>query len=487
MSSITEHTACIIGGGMSGLITGALLAKNGYSVTVLEKNHIIGGGLQSFRRGDAVFNTGMQAFCGYDKEFALYHLFRYFDFKENDTLRIVPLDKDAQELVWTDSYHCYRLPKTRKQYESYLISQFPHQSEGIHRLLNDIYEIGNTFDYFRLHPMQRHEEAAKYAIITARQLLGRHLTDDRLIQLFEYVGMHLGYNLSVLPATELGMILNLYIEGGWRLAGGNFYLTDQLVSVIEKNKGNVLRNAEVCEVTTENKKVNQVKTTDGRKFNADIYICAMPPSPFVHMLTDNDILRFSTFERIKDFRNDSSCCICHIRLKANKFKYLNHLIFIPTPTQDNHLPHYISMLTPPGKDQDEWAHTVEILQFFKYEDFTQWENTQTGRRGLDYEQMKDSIAQKIIDYVSIYYPELKPAVDKVYLSTPLTIRDYYNNPLGAAYSQQGLFIPIKTKANNLFMTGQAVQYQGLFGVATTSIATAETILGNSLIEEIKQA
>ena len=65
MGDTKQHTACIIGGGMSGLFTGALLAKNGYKVTVLEKNHIIGGGLQSFRRGDAVFNTGMQSFAGY--------------------------------------------------------------------------------------------------------------------------------------------------------------------------------------------------------------------------------------------------------------------------------------------------------------------------------------------------------------------------------------------------------------------------------------
>ena len=42
---------CIMGGGLGGLMTGALLAKEGYRVTVLEKNRIIGGGLQSFRRG----------------------------------------------------------------------------------------------------------------------------------------------------------------------------------------------------------------------------------------------------------------------------------------------------------------------------------------------------------------------------------------------------------------------------------------------------
>ena len=36
---------CIIGAGLGGLFTGAILAKEGFEVTVLEKNATIGGGL----------------------------------------------------------------------------------------------------------------------------------------------------------------------------------------------------------------------------------------------------------------------------------------------------------------------------------------------------------------------------------------------------------------------------------------------------------
>ena len=105
MSNQNPHTVCIIGGGMSGLFTGALLAKNGYKVTVLEKNHIIGGGLQSFRRGDAVFNTGMQAFCGYGDDFALKHFIDYVGLNHDD-LHFVPLDSNAQEIVCTPALEC---------------------------------------------------------------------------------------------------------------------------------------------------------------------------------------------------------------------------------------------------------------------------------------------------------------------------------------------------------------------------------------------
>lgn len=485
MSDKNPHTVCIIGGGMSGLFTGALLAKNGYQVTVLEKNHIIGGGLQSFRRGDAVFNTGMQAFCGYGDDFALKHFIDYIGLNHED-IHFVPLDSNAQEIVWTDKKHVYRLPKTRKRYEEYLISQFSHEAKGIHQLLDAVYEIGSTFDYFWLHPMQLHPAAAKYGVITARQLIDSCISDEELKHLFEYVGMHLGYNLSCLPATELGMILNLYIEGGWRIAGGNLPFAKQLVQFIEENGGKVYTNTEVSKVTAENRKVVSIKTADGRTFVADQYVCAIPPKTFIQ-ITDGEVLRSTTYDRIMEFNNDSSCCICHIKLKPNSMRYRNNLIFVPTPTADNSLPHYISMLTPPSLNQGEWADTVEILTFTRYGEYKKWEHTRTGHRGADYEKKKEQLSQKTIAYVSQFYPELRDAVDTVYISTPLTVRDYYGNPDGAVYAQQGMFAPVKTKASNLFMTGQSVQYQGLFGTLTTSIAVAEIMMGKSLIDEIAKA
>ena len=485
MSNQKPHTVCIIGGGMSGLFTGALLAKNGYQVAVLEKNHIIGGGLQSFRRGDAVFNTGMQAFCGYGDDFALKHFIDYIGL-DHDDLHFVQLDSDAQEIVWTDREHAYRLPKTRKKYEEYLISQFPHETTGIHQLLDAIYEIGSTFDYFWLHPMQLHPAAAKYGVITARQLIDSCISDKTLKRLFEYVGMHLGYNLSCLPATELGMILNLYIEGGWRIAGGNLPFAKQLAQFIEENGGKVYNNSEVSKVTAENREVVSVETMDGLIYEADQYVCAIPPKAFLK-ITNGEVLRSTTYNRIMDFNNDSSCFICHIKLKPNSMRYRNNLIFIPTPTADQSLPHYISMLTPPTLNQGEWADTVEILTFTRYGEYKQWENTRTGHRGVDYEETKEQLAQRTIAYISRFYPELSEAVDTIYVSTPLTVRDFYGNPDGAVYAQQGMFAPVKTKASNLFMTGQSVQYQGLFGTLTTSIAVAEIMMGKSLIGEIAKA
>ena len=59
-----RENVIIIGGGFGGLVTGALLAKEGVSVTVFEKNIIPGGGLQCFQRRGYNFETGMHILGG---------------------------------------------------------------------------------------------------------------------------------------------------------------------------------------------------------------------------------------------------------------------------------------------------------------------------------------------------------------------------------------------------------------------------------------
>ena len=57
-------TTVIIGGGLGGLFAGAILSREGFKVTVLEKNDTAGGGLQNFRRFGMKFDTGMHVIGG---------------------------------------------------------------------------------------------------------------------------------------------------------------------------------------------------------------------------------------------------------------------------------------------------------------------------------------------------------------------------------------------------------------------------------------
>ena len=68
-------TCLIIGCGTGGLVTGALLAKEGYQVTILEKNVLIGGGLQTFTHHGASYPSGMHVFGGFQEGGSLHKIF----------------------------------------------------------------------------------------------------------------------------------------------------------------------------------------------------------------------------------------------------------------------------------------------------------------------------------------------------------------------------------------------------------------------------
>lgn len=485
MSNSNQHTVCIIGGGMSGLFTGALLAKNGYKVTVLEKNHIIGGGLQSFRRGDAVFNTGLQAFGGYEPGMLFYQMVRYIGIKETK-LNIIPLNDESEVVVWTKTGHCYQLPKGRHAFEKYLSSKFPYQANGLNGLLNELEKISQTFDYIWFRQPQIHPEISDYIHLTAEQLIRKYLTDEELIDIFGYFTIHHGYQFNRIPALEFGMMTVLMLSGLQTIAGGTINLANGFADYICEHEGQILNDTEIRKVHIDEGNIEYIEATSGQKFYADKYVSAISPSVLLSMV-DAPIFRLSSEKRIVTYTNDFSSIIAYLKLKPQSFPYINSWVFVPTMQNDSIIPTYISLVTPPTQNQGEWADTLEIFIPAHYADFEKWEDTQTGRRGKEYEAFKQEKVRNIIDYVAQYYPQIKKAIDHVYCSSPLTVRDYYNNPLGATFSQAGLNIPIKTKSRNLFITGQSVMYQTLFGVAVTSIMVAETILGRNIIEEIAKA
>ncbi len=482
MNNSQKKTVCIIGGGMSGLFTGALLAKNGYKVTVLEKNHIIGGGLQSFRRGDAVFNTGLQAFGGLENGMILQRLLSYLNIKQDD-LNITALNESAECIVWTDKNHCFYLPKGENNFISYLIQNFPREKDGIIKLFECVDEISRTFDYIWLRKPQQHTEIGKYIGVSAEQLIRRYLSDETLISLLGHFTIHHGYQFKLVSALEFGMMTKLMISGLYTIIDGTINFALGLEKYINKLGGEVKHGIEIEKINVENKTVKSVKSVDDEIFNADIFVSAITPKLLLDM-TEAPIFRNASKIRIEEHQNTFSSFIVYVRLKDNSFPFINSWIFVPTITKRIDIPNYISIVTPPIQNQGKWAKTMEIFVPAYYKDFQQWEDTTTGKRGNDYEIYKTHIANEILNQVNNYYPGIHQCIDKIYTSSPLTVRDYYNNPQGATFSQSGLFLPVRTNVDNLFLSGQGVMYHTLLGVAVTSIMTAENILGRSLIEEI---
>jgi len=82
------------------------------------------------------------------------------------------------------------------------------------------------------------------------------------------------------------------------------------------------------------------------------------------------------------------------------------------------------------------------------------------------------------------FPDIRSKIETVFSASPLTIRDYYNVKEGAIYGTVSdcnnmalSHIPVRTKINNLLLTGQNINLHGILGVPLTALITCGELIG----------
>ena len=117
----------IIGAGLGGLECGYILAKNGMQVTVLEREAQVGGCLQTFRRGAALFDTGFHYVGALGEGESLHTLFRYFNLLDLPWLK---LDTECFDEVVIGE-QTFRFANGHQPFMETMAAYFPREREGL--------------------------------------------------------------------------------------------------------------------------------------------------------------------------------------------------------------------------------------------------------------------------------------------------------------------------------------------------------------------
>lgn len=150
---MNRYDVIIIGGGLSGLTAAAYLAKKGYKVIVLEKQHQFGGFVHSYKRKEYEFEASThQAFCLRHEEYAG-DVFRILGIKN-----VVPKkSENMYEIIhFDDNYEMnerYMLPSGFKRIRERLYEYFPDDKDDIDRYCKLI--EGNGKEALRLKAIGR--------------------------------------------------------------------------------------------------------------------------------------------------------------------------------------------------------------------------------------------------------------------------------------------------------------------------------------------
>ncbi len=481
----------IIGGGLGGLFSGAILTKEGLEVTVLEKNAAIGGGLQSFTRFGEVFDTGMHVLGGLQEGGNIRRLCQYLGIWDKVHVRPLPAE-NSERLYFAEDRRYYDIASGRKGFVASLARYFPDEQEQLVRYVEALYSIVDEMDLFCLRPstgdLPKHSDEFG---MPADAFIAKYISDERLRQIVAYVNPLYGGRADVTPAFVHAAISVLHIDGTCRFAGGSRLFAETLADVIRDGGGQVIAGEGVRRICTEGRKVTGVMTDKGRRFAADYYISDIHPCALLSLMDNPEVLPKAYRTRLGEIPGSYSSFLLYLKLKPESFPYLDYTGYYIGEygrMWDSADAKCFLYMTPPEISQGRFSRKMIITSPMRWGEVSRWEATVVGHRGSEYEAWKQAQAEVLLSGMEEMFPGFRSQVEGINAASPLTIRDYFGNKEGAMFGfakdcrhLELSQVPVATKIPNLLLTGQCVNLHGFCGVPLTAISTCEAILGKNYV------
>lgn len=486
-----RESVIIIGAGLGGLECGYILAKNGMKVTVLEHEAQVGGCLQTFRRGAALFDTGFHYVGGLNEGESLHTLFSYFDLMG---LPWKKLDEECfDEVVIGDD--SFRFANGHRTFADTMGAYFPKEREGLKKYVDFLKQVGDhIFDVFA----DNDNKQFAYSLLSrsAYEFLNGTVKDPLLRKVLSGTSLKMELNAPTLPLYTFAQINDSFIRSAWRLRGGGSQIADKLVEGICAMGGEVKTHAAVTYIKEENGKVVGVSVNDEDYLEADWIISSVHPAHTVSLVKDSKALRNIYRNRIAGLDNTFGMFTANIRLKPGLLPYVNKNIYVHRADADlwnvNTLKTesvLVNYSVP--EPYSSTAVNIDLLSPMSWSEVKKWVDFPVGRRGDDYVSFKQEKTEECIRLVEKRLPELRGAIERVFTSTPLSYQSYISSAEGCAFGirkdyNNPMFtvLPPKTPIPNLLLTGQSLNLHGILGVSITSFITCAEILGMEKIREI---
>ena len=492
-----KESVIIIGAGLGGLYTGAILAKEGLHVTVLEKNATIGGGLQSFTRFGETFDTGMHVFGGMQQGGNVRKICQYLGILDEINIRDVD-DDCTDRLYFAEDHTYYNIGKGKEGFVASLAKVFPQEEENLKRYVEALYQLTSQIDLFNLRPSNGQTNLFNYSeefMLSAEGFIAQYVNDRRLRSVLAYMNPLYGGRRDQTPAYVHAIISTLYINGASRFVDGSHHFANALAKVITDHGGQVLANEGVSWIEVNDRHVDFVKTKKGNTYTADYYISDIHPCTLLTLMNEKAFPK-SYRDRLNSIPNAYSAFALYIKLKKDTFQYINHSEFYMTRyddvwnfgQRDKAWPLGFLFMTPPDNDQTAYATKVLVTAPMAFEEVSQWADTTVGHRGDDYLKWKEEKAAVLLQLIEDIHPGFSQCIEAINTSSPLTIRDFCGVKEGSMFGFSKDYknivlsqVPVVTKVSNLLLTGQNNNLHGFCGVPLTAIITSEVILGQNVI------
>jgi all-trans-retinol 13,14-reductase len=496
----THYDVVIIGSGMGGLVAANILAREGRSVCVLEKNNQYGGNLQTFVRERTIFDTGVHYIGGLS---AGQNLYRYFDYLDIlDGLHFKKLNKDGFDIITFDNDNIeYPHAQGYDNFTQQLVAKFPDEEKAIKTYCSKLREICQKFPMYNLEEGKPYTNDAELFQKSAKDYIDSITENEKLRAVLAGSNLLYAGDPKKTPVYVHALSCNSYIESAYRCADGGSQITKLLVRRLKENGGDIFKHQEVNTIECVDKKIKSVKTKSGAVVSGDIFISNIEPKHTLEMVGEEHF-RKSYNTRINNLESTISAFSIHIVLKPKSFKYLNknyyhfkdyRKVWNAHKYTEESWPETYMVSMGVRKNQDEWGEQLTAITYMRYDEVAQWQDTfntvaNKNERGQTYEDFKAAKAEIFVKELEKKFPNIRECIQSIHTSTPLSYRDYIGCNRGSMYGYVKdvndplkAFISARTKIPNLYFTGQSLNMHGILGVTISGVVTCSEILGGDYL------
>jgi len=494
----------IIGAGLGGLLSAVILAKEGKKVAVIEQNKQIGGCLQTFSFDKKIFDSCVHYIGALDEGQTQNRIFQFVGIM--DDLKLKKLDAACfDEIIFGENASSFLQAQGSGNFVEQLLPHFPKEQKALQDYIALLKKTGESFPLYKLRNgmgsekdwIIEQEVSSTIEGLTQNSLLQNVLTGNNLL----YAG-----EKGKTPFYVHALVTQSYIESAYKFIGGSSQISKLLWKKLQEYGGVIFTNEKINRLNIKDKSISNATSLQGNEYFADQFIANVHPKKVLEWL-DTPLIKPVYRKRISQAQNSVSSFMVNIVLKPKSLPYQNHNTYW-NKTQDT----YAAI----QQKQDQWpmnyalyfsedikhpgfADTLAILTYDTVHAFENWEYThnrtaQLSERMQDYHEYKQERAHLLLKVVGQRFPEIIKNIQSFKIATPLTFRDYMGTDEGSMYGIMPIAghnaqtrIPVTTKINNLFLTGQNIGLHGVLGVSIGAVNTCSTILGEAyLLNKINQ-
>lgn len=474
-----KRDVVVIGSGFGGLSAAILLTRLGRTVTLVEGGSHPGGALRSYRRERVDCPVGVHYFGSAAPGELLGDFIDLLGIRYALKLRRLGGNGIIDRFVFEDDV--FDLPDTPEKFAATLARRFPETPDAVAFVMQVCHSAMASLRTDRMSkaplalPMTR----------TALDLLTEKGLPERMVDLLALQGFLLGVDLSACPAAFLLIATASLLMSAWELGCTGIEMANALAETAVCEGVELILGDAVSAIEVSQGRASGVRLESGARVDAGVVIAGIHPKTVLDLIPEG-ALPESYRSGIGKMQETTGmlCAVALLDETLHPAQDFNLYRIRGTPRRD--LEGVYGQIRPSGLPG--FTRLVAATAS-RYDDWSRWHDTRTGRRGLDYRAEKLRRAEHMLTDLELATGPLRARIIDVW--TPLSMRDWLGAPRGCSYgvkhsTRDGLDFLVLSRPplDGLFLVGQNAMAPGLLGVSMGVLRVASAVTGRPGLGEL---